>query len=228
MEKALLNSKLEKAYAEVERLGYLSHRTRFRLFVSDGEKLHNAFIAYSELLCGRHCFGYTPNLLLPELNLRISHNLSFCFDWAKRQDLSLEKFDKYSEFISNSFFAMMCDPEEAAHLKSGVQMNSEQKYKEFSRLASAYTACDNFMVYMTREADYINYFESLSLTDDGIDHEMATATDWFLAWHTGKFWLEPGESSKRAWRFYLDEIVTEASELENQLGPKARIMKLTR
>lgn len=229
MRSDLLLPKLSRARSEIDRLGYLSYRTRFRLFVSETHHLHNALIAFSELLCGHYCFAQTPSYLEPSLKSKIDANFAYCFEWMRHPKIGAEEFDKNFAIIREFYFAMTGGAEERSYIDPEFRKKDQKQYdKELIRLAASYTAISKFMSYMTREHSYLDYEDCLELDDNDIDFESAEAADLLLAWHTGFFDLKAGKSSQKAWRFYLEEIVPKASELENQLGEKARRMKLNR
>lgn len=221
--------KLAQAHAEIDRLGYLSNRTRYRLYVSDTHYLHNAFFAFSELLCAHYCFSQKPNFLDPLLISKIEANFSYCFEWMRHPKMDTHQFNESSEIVSEFYFDMMDGEEDLSYLDPERRdINQKQQEQEQIRLAACYHACSSFVAYMTSDHISLNYEDSLELEDNYSDYSTADATDWFLAWLTGSYHVEAGDSNGKAWRFYLDQIVPEASKLENRLGNKARTMKLNR
>lgn len=219
MKSEILYPRIQAALREVEEQGYLSYKTRYRLFLSEGIRIHNYFRVFTELISAKACLDQTPQLFTVEIHEKLENHLANAFKLLETpknaqggQNLDLAElrsfcFDDHPEVGSPFFISSLQHNPRAQDLID----------REMCKAYAVYSACHK--VGWANEL-WLGYPEELNMADEH-DAETAEAADWFLAYKSGSFTVEDNNANIVFWKYYLETIMPDAAELEEKLGPRA-------
>lgn len=220
MKDEILKPKLITARNEIERLDYLSYKTRYQMFLSEGGKIHNSFRVYAELVSAKDCLNETACYFEPGLLKRLHQLLENLFEYVADQARAFAPLESEFLFLRSLWEDDYPSPGSPLFVKSLTDDPEAQAKidRDMCRIFALYTA--GTMTQWVRKI-WLDFPELLEHDDGSFDPESAEAMDWYLAFHTGLFSLEKKSENRKFWLSYIDNIVPEAARLEEELGEAA-------
>lgn len=216
----ILRPKLIAARKEIERLDYLSYKTRYQMFLSEAGRIHNSFRVYAELVSAKDCLNETPCYFEQDLLKRIHQLLENLFEYVADQSRAFAPLESELLFLRSLWEDDYPSPGSPLFVKSLTDDPEAQAKidRDMCRIFALNAA--GTMTQWVKKI-WLDFPELLERDDGSFDPESAEAMDWYLAFHTGLFSLEKTPGNRKFWLSYIDKIIPEAARLEEELGKAA-------